>query len=147
MRSIGAGFRATDDPEDGEVYRRVRRYERARTVFLSMLCSGFLSLALLYPIEVQNTKNDRDNCRITNSTPRLLADQANQQADNVLGNEQKAIHPFRFKGTTLADFKPLIVAQARTNRLRAIQYARSVRNCEVAFPYPRFFGVDVVPGD
>lgn len=143
--------RRTDDDTHYEEFRRQRRYERGRTVFLSMLCSGITALALLYPIEVQNTKNDRSNCIISNSIPRLLTEQANQQADGVLGRPARPgipeIKPFDFNGTTLKDFKPLILAQARTSRNRAVQYAKTVRNCNKAFPYPEFFGVDIVPGD
>lgn len=151
MRGVGVGHRASDDPDDGERYMRNRRYERARTVLLSMLLAGIVTLAILYPIEVQSNRDDRENCVIINSIPRLLADQANQSANNVLGRGEPGqpnyVKPFEFEGTTLEDFKPLIVAQARQGRRRAVQYARTVRNCKRAFPQPKFFGLDVVPGD
>jgi hypothetical protein len=151
LRAIGVGHRASDDPDDGEHFMRHRRYERARTVLLCMILAGITTLAILYPIEVQNNKNDRSNCVIINSIPTLLADQANQSANGVLGRGQPGkrgyVPPFKFEGTTLEDFKPLIVAQARQSRVRAVQYARTVRNCKQAFPQPEFFGLDIVPGD
>lgn len=147
MRNVGAGHRASDDPTDGETYVRQRRFERARLVVLCMFVSGITALSILYPIEVQNNRNDRENCTIINSIPRLLAGQANDSANNVLGNKRAGIEPFEFEGTTLEDFKPLIVAQARQSRIRAAQYAKTVRDCNKAFPQPEFFGIDVVPGD
>jgi hypothetical protein len=149
MRAVGVGHRAGDRPGDGEIHMRRRRFERARLVILCMIVSGITTLAILYPIEVQNNKNDRENCTIINSIPRLLAAQANQSADNVLGNKRKhpPVKPFNFDGTTLEDFKPLITAQARQGRVRAFQYAKTVRNCDKAFPHPEFFGFDLVPGE
>lgn len=143
--------RITDDDEHFEEFSRHRRYERARTVFLSCLCAGITALAIVYPVEVKNNENDRKNCVITNAIPILLSDQANQSAVGVLGKGKKGqpgyVKPFDFKGTTLDDFKPLIIANARQSQRRAVQYARIVRNCKQAYPQPAFFGVDVVPGD
>lgn len=143
--------RVTDDDEHYEDFTRRRRYERARTVFLSMVCAGITTLAIVYPIEVKNNKNDRSNCVVINSIPRLLADQNNGSANRVLGkgrpDQPGYVRPFDFNGTTLEDFKPLIIAQARQSRVRAAQFAQTVRDCNKAFPQPQFFGLDVVPGD
>ena len=143
--------RATDDDEHYEEFKRQRRYERTRTVLLSCFCAGITALAIVYPVEVENNQNDRKNCVITNAIPILLSDQANQSAVGVLGKGEKGkpgyVPPFNFDGTTLKDFKPLILANAKQSARRAVQYARIVRNCNNAYPQPQFLGVDVVPGD
>jgi len=137
------GYRAGDDPDDGEEHIRRRRRFAARVIFMSVIISGFVALSIVYVVELGARNNAVDACNLEMQTRSLLAEQADEAADGVLGdpNEKPPIPAFKFEGTAFAPFKPLIIAQARANRRRASQFARSVRDCNKLFPRPKFFGV------
>ena len=136
-------YRATDTPEEGEYQLRRRRRFAARVIFLSIICSGLVALVIVYTVELGARNNAVDACNLEMQTRSLLAEQADEAADGVLGdpNEKPPVPAFKFEGTAFAPFKPLIIAQARANRRRASQFARSVRDCNKLFPRPKFFGV------
>jgi len=136
------GARVDDLPEDGERYKRQRRYERLRTVFISVVCSGLAALAIVYTVELHARNDAVDACQLEMQSRALDAAQYDSQADAVLGdpNEKPPVKPFDFKGTVFEDFEPLIKAQAITNRRRAGEKARSIRNCNQLFERPKFFG-------
>ena len=138
-----AEFRTTDDQAEGEEHVRRRRKFAFRVIFMSVLISGIVALGVVYAVELGARNNAVDACNLEMQTRSLLAEQADEAADGVLGdpNEKPPIPAFRFEGTAFAPFKPLIIAQARANRRRASEFARSVQSCNRLFPRPQFFGV------
>lgn len=150
QRRGGIGHRADDDPDDGERYMRQRRHERARTIFLAVMISGIVALGVVFSVELGARNNAVDACQLEMQTRTLLRDQADQAADGVLGDTttkdgdpNRNVRPFDFTGTAFDNkqIRALIIAQARTNRRRAIDYQSIIRNCNDLFPRPKLFGV------
>lgn len=135
-------YRSTDDPEMGEEHLRRRRHYAARVLFLSVICSGLVALIIVYTVELGARNNAVESCGLEMQTRLILAEQADDAADGVLGDpkEKPPIPRFRFEGTAFEDFKPLIIAQARANRRRSDEFARTVRDCRELFPRPKLFG-------
>ena len=136
-------YRATDTPEEGEYQLRRRRRFAARVIFLSIICSGLVALVIVYTVELGARNNAVDACKLEMQTRALLAEQADEAADGVLGdpNENPPVPAFNFEGTSFARFKPLIIAQANSNRRRSQEFRRTIRSCERLFPKPKLFGV------
>jgi hypothetical protein len=55
--------RATDDGNTA-VYARQRRSERARTIFIAVVCSGAVSLGIVHINEVRSTNEKNSSCRL-----------------------------------------------------------------------------------
>lgn len=136
-------YRSTDDPAEGEYHVRRRRRFALRVILMSIFASGLVALVIVYTVELGARNNAVDACKLEMQTRSLLAQQADEAADGVLGDPKAhpPIEPFQFAGTSLARFKPLIIAQANSNRRRAAEFRSTLRNCEALFPKPKLFGV------
>jgi len=136
-------YRSTDTPQEGEEHIRRRRRFALRVIIMSVFISGLVALVIVYAVEIGARNNAVDSCKLEMQTRNLLAQQADEAADGVLGNPRAKppVPPFEFEGTSFARFKPLIIAQAKSNRRRAAEFRASIRDCEKLFPKPKLFGV------
>lgn len=137
--------REGDPPELAERLRRARGEGRRRTVVMSIIASGLVSLVIGNFVERQADNNQvdrsRKNCETNNSDRRDTANSLDEQSDNILGDEttkdgdpNEGVVPFTFEGSGFEKFKPLVVAQARAQRMRSREYFARIENCNATFP-------------
>lgn len=135
---------ARDIEEERHILHAIRRVRR-RTVFMSVIAAGLISLFIGHAIEVDNNNKQADrsrqNCQFLNDRIKVSAIRLNSQADNVLGNDhhKPPIPPFKFKGTPFEKFQALIVTQAKQNRADAAVTLAGVKNCRKVFPHEKQF--------
>lgn len=129
--------------------RASRRGERTRTIIMCVAITGLISLFIGRAVEVTNSNKQqnrsRTNCVLAQRATLLTAQQFDDQADSVLGDESdkdgdpnEKIKPLKIKGTSFEEFEPLIIAQARENRVRAREYQSLLRDCNEIFPPVKF---------
>jgi hypothetical protein len=130
--------REGDPPELVERLEKVRSEGRRRTIFYSALVAGFVALLFGYFNDKDQAARSRENCQLIQDDRRVDYQRLTRQADQVLGNDtvKPPIPAFKFEGTAFEEFKPLIVAQARTARTDAIQLRERFENCPRVFPDP-----------
>lgn len=132
--------RHSDHPEDAARIVRARTEGRKRTILLSIIAAGLVSLFMARAIEVETANEQvdrsRKNCEIVMDDFRARAETLEKESDQVLGNlgKEPPVHPIKLKGTAFEDFIPIIVAQAKDNRERAKEIRASIQNCNDVFP-------------
>ena len=130
--------RASDDPRQAARIREARNEGRKRTIFMSIIASGLVSLFIGYAIEVSGSNaqvdRSRKNCENINHVVEIgLLGPLDRQVDQTLGNAKKDIKPFKIKGTAFEDFEPLIVAQAHQAQRDAKDVRGLLADCEEVF--------------
>jgi hypothetical protein len=133
--------RKDDNHESREAWLNESRRGRARTIFIAVLCAGLVSLFISRAAEVANdnaqVNRSRINCQFQQQDLRDRAIYLDSQADSVLGNKAKRIPAANFHVppfSKFADFKKLLLTQAKTNRQRAAATRARIEPCEKVFP-------------
>ena len=138
----------TDDQNpmyERRLRRAADRYLRFRTVMISVIVSGIVTLFIQGALERQtfNEQADRSrlNCQFVNDDRRTIGDSLDEQADNILGDHSKLdgdpdenIDPINLKGTSFEEFEPLMRIQARDNRAKSRLYYNRLEDCNKVFP-------------
>lgn len=124
--------------EECAVLHEVHKSMRLRDLIYCTLIAGAVSLVIGRTIEIQSfneqQQRSRINCVFAQRAIRLTADIYDEQADGILGDKKEHIKAFKIKGTPFEDFRPLLRAQARGNRIRSAAYERLKEDCNKVFP-------------
>jgi hypothetical protein len=130
--------RKDDTQENRAVWKKEVGHGRWRTVVYSMVASGIVAAVIGYIVETNIYNNERENlittCNLVNEDRRSSGEYLDQQADNVLGDPKENTESLKFKGTSLEEFRALIIRQAHANRKRSEQYFGRVEDCRSIFP-------------
>lgn len=163
--------RGKNEDEQKAIRRRANAW-RARTIVFSIVASTIVALFIGYANDNDQRDRSVKNCELTQAdrldrvdTLRETAGSVGQQADQILGNKRplvykpskkdsgvgvlvvgKPIPPADFSTPPykrFADFKPLIIAQAKANRAteqrnikRAEKVLARIEKCGDVFPAP-----------
>lgn len=135
---------ARDIEEERHIKNAIMR-ERKRTIIYSIIAAGLISLFIGHAIDVDSSNKQADrsrqNCQFLNDGIKRAAQRLDQQASQVLGNpnHKPPIKPLKFKGTAFEQFRPLILAQARQQRLDAAATVKGIKDCAEIFPHEKQF--------
>lgn len=162
--------RSTDSPDEARRYARLHISERRRTIIISVVSACIIALFIGWANDRDQRDRSVKNCQATQEdrydridTLRETAGANYRQSDNTLGNKKplvykegkpygklvavkKPIPPADFNVppySAFKDFKALILAQAKEQRLTAARNVRRankaikrVENCDKVFPAP-----------
>jgi hypothetical protein len=132
------GTRKTDDPEVADRIRTARSEGRKRTIIYSVVAAGVVSLFIARASEVQvyndQVNRSRTNCNLVQEDRKTIRDYYDSEADQVLGDPKEGIEPIKIENTAFSEFGPLILAQAKEDRVRAGVYAKRIEDCNKVFP-------------
>lgn len=136
---MSTGTRETDDPKVADRIREARTEGRRRTIFLSVVAAGLVSLFIGRAVEVNSANHQaersRTNCHAINDVvSKGIIAPLERQADRVLGNPEKKIKPFKLEGTAFEDFAAIIRAQAMQAKLDAAAIRPLLSDCDKTFP-------------